>query len=96
MKKGSVKLIIYLSVLTCLVSSCSSYQALFRKPSIHDGEDFGRRAFPASQSDPYHFAKQENIKLPPLDLWADKKAINNYSTVDEFLQNTYFFCHFNY
>ena len=77
----------YLLLFLITLSSCSSYQELLKKPTIYDGIEYGRRAFPTSKSNPFIFPKKtKNIALPELEKWAEEKAIKKYEDVEQFIE----------
>ncbi len=78
---------LWLFLILLVFSGCAPYKALMKPPTIYDGINYGRRAFPVSKSEPYHFAPtSENIDLPTLEHWAEKKANKKYTDVEKFIE----------
>ncbi|MCP4120810.1 MAG: serine hydrolase [Bacteroidetes bacterium] len=84
----SIKSLTLLSFIV-LMPSCVHYDKVMSKPQIEDGIRFGRRVLPDSEMEPFYFTKRaQNIDVPGLESWADRKAMNKYEGIQSFLEGS--------
>lgn len=85
----SIPLFCLLPVLLLTISSCSNYYDVLSRPKIDDGVRYGRLELPEPDMEPYYFKMREQpVKLPPLEAWADKKAIRKYDSPEAMFNAT--------
>lgn len=72
-----------------LFSACANYNAGLRKPSIYDGTTYGRIQLPPSTSKTYKFqVAEQQIEIPDINLWGDKKALKKALPAKQYLEAT--------
>lgn len=70
------------------LSACSkSYHTVLRKPTVHDGEKYGRFSNPISDTT-IVLGQKENVHLPELEKWVNSRKIKKYENPEDFFSKT--------
>lgn len=71
-----------------LFSACSkSYHTVLRKPTVHDGEKYGRFSNPSSDK-VIALKQKNNIRLPEMNKWISSRKIKNFESPEDFFSKS--------